>query len=271
MPRKKATSAPTLRDVCRVLDTLAPPHLAQSWDNVGLLAGDEKAPIRRIMLCIDMMPAVVTEAIRWRCDLVLAYHPPIFRPITRLVAPSDRMEAQVLRCLTRGIAIYSPHTALDSAIGGTNDVLATLCGAVDTVPIEPTSDDPTLGIGRVGALQRPVPLQTLARKLKRRANAGCVSVVGSPKQQIRRVIVGVGAAGSLPFSLDLGKHDAIVTGEIRHHDALRIVRIGCAAIALSHWSSERPALQSLAERLGRELDTVTVRLSQSDSEPFVRV
>ena len=54
-------------------------------------------------------------------------------------------------------------------------------------------------------------------------------------------------------------------------NALRIIRCGACAIALSHWSSERPALDALATRLAEALPKVRVRISRKDREPFVRV
>ena len=105
-------------------------------DNVGLLAGDLNARCRRALLCLDMMPAVVDEAIHAKVDLVVAYHPPLFKPVSRLVTPSGDMAGGIHRCIRQGIAIYSPHTALDVAPGGTNDVLAMLCGVRDARPLE---------------------------------------------------------------------------------------------------------------------------------------
>ena len=259
----------TLTDVCAALEELAPLGLAADWDNVGLLAGDQSARVRRALLCIDLMPAVVDEAIAERVELVIAYHPPIFRPISRLLAQGAGMDAGVHRCIAHGIAVYSPHTALDVARDGTNDVLARLCGAVDTTPIEPRAEDPQIGFGRVGLLARPCTLKSLARRLARASGAGCVSLVGAPDQIVRRAAVAVGAAGSLPLSLSLGRGDVIVTGEIRHHDALQILRIGCSAVALSHWSSERPTLVHLAGRL-RERIAIETLVSEADREPFAR-
>ncbi len=258
----------TVEDLCSALEDIAPVALAQSWDNVGLLAGNRSAPVRKVMLCIDMMPAVVSEALRAKVQMIVSYHPPIFRPITRLVGPSDAMESQVLRCLNAGIAIYSPHTALDCAKTGTNAVLAGHCDMIGAAPLEPT-EDPDIGMGRIGKLA-PISLSALTKKLKRRTGARCVSVVGDPNRQVDRAIVGVGAAGSMPFAVPLRKRDVIVTGEIRHHDALRIQRVGCAAIALSHWSSERPALARLSEEIATRVSGVRVQLSKRDAEPFVR-
>jgi dinuclear metal center YbgI/SA1388 family protein len=222
-----------------------------------------------------MMPAVVREAKRQRTDLVVAYHPPLFRPITRLVAPSEKMESGVLQCIAMGAAVYAMHTALDAADGGANDVLAEHAGLREleplsageglatTTPVEPC-------IGRVGIFRSPTTLSKLASKLRRRLGAPCVSIVGAPEQRLRRGIVVVGAAGSLPFQADLGKGDVVVTGELRHHDALRLQRNRACAIALSHWSSERPVLESVAERLSTLLPTVRIRISQADTEPFLR-
>ena len=137
--------------------------------------------------------------------------------------------------------------------------------AYDVYPLKPR---PVRGIGRHGLLPRPGSLRQLARKLKRATGAACVQLVGAPDDTVRRAIIVVGAAGSLPFSLDPVPGDVIITGEIRHHDALTINRFGCTAIALGHWASERPVLASLSKRMGDGLKGVSVRASQADHDPF---
>ena len=129
-------SALTLRQVIDALEVIAPKHLAADWDNVGLLAGDADASCRHALLTIDMTPAVLDEARSINAELIVAYHPPIFRPIHSLRAQSTGTDALVFRAVANGQAIYSMHTALDAAIGGTNDVLAELCGLSDVQPFE---------------------------------------------------------------------------------------------------------------------------------------
>jgi dinuclear metal center YbgI/SA1388 family protein len=376
---KKGSSSSRSRvsDVCSALEALAPLERARSWDNVGLLAGDPNATVRRVLLCIDLTADVLAEAIRAKVDLVVAYHPPIFRPISRLSAASRGTDAQVFGCVSAGIAIYSPHTALDCADGGTNDVLAGLCGAKDASPIEfvddpgrheckvvvfvpaeevdtvaeamfaagagrigeyakcsyrvggqgtflgsdatrptigqagrfervdeirletvvprasvpavvdalrqahsyeepafdiyPLRAPPVRGAGRCGRLPRPIRLLGLARKLKRATQANCVQIVGDAEALVSRAICMVGAAGNDVFRAGLGPGDVVVTGEIRHHDALAILRCGAGAMALNHWTSERPALRCLGERLAARVPGLDVRLSKADREPFTGV
>lgn len=140
--RSKSQSVCTVRHFCTCMESIAPTGLAQSWDNVGLLAGDQNACVTRVLACIDLTPEVVKEAVRKKANLVFAYHPPIFKPISSILADSNATDAVVFQCIQDQIAIYASHTALDAAEGGTNDVLAALCGIKTSEPIE-YIDEPT--------------------------------------------------------------------------------------------------------------------------------
>lgn len=113
-----------------VLEEIAPTRDAESWDNVGLLVGDASQLVSKVLLAIDYTPGVAEEGRREGCDLVIAYHPPLFAAVKRLTAPDPIFEA-----IRRGVAIYSPHTALDVAEGGTNDLLADILGLQDRQPL----------------------------------------------------------------------------------------------------------------------------------------
>ncbi|HSO34158.1 MAG TPA: Nif3-like dinuclear metal center hexameric protein, partial [Labilithrix sp.] len=111
-----------LTDVMTVLEELAPLRYAESWDNVGLLVGDPRAVITKVLVTVDYTAAVAEEAVALGATLVVAYHPALFAAVKRV--PHDALWADAVR---RGIALYSPHTALDVARGGTNDFLADAC------------------------------------------------------------------------------------------------------------------------------------------------
>jgi dinuclear metal center YbgI/SA1388 family protein len=119
-----------LRDLLKILDEIAPTRDAESWDNVGLLVGDPAQSVSKALLTIDYTPEVAAEAQREQCDLVISYHPPLFAAIKRLTAPDPIFDA-----IRRGVALYSPHTALDVADGGTNDLLADILGLQDRQPL----------------------------------------------------------------------------------------------------------------------------------------
>ncbi|CAJ1080390.1 NIF3-like protein 1 [Xyrichtys novacula] len=112
-----------LKEVLQVLEQLAPLSLAESWDNVGLLVEPSKPrPVKTILLTNDLTDAVMAEAEAMSCDLIISYHPPLFRPFKRLVQ-KDWKQRLAIRAVEAGIAIFSPHTSWDSVKGGVNDWL----------------------------------------------------------------------------------------------------------------------------------------------------
>ncbi|XP_067285308.1 NIF3-like protein 1 [Pseudorasbora parva] len=112
-----------LQEVLDVLEQLAPLSLAESWDNVGLLVEPSKPrQIKTILLTNDLTTAVMDEAVVMNCDLIVSYHPPLFRPFKRLLQ-KDWKQRLAIRAIEGGIAIFSPHTSWDSVEGGVNDWL----------------------------------------------------------------------------------------------------------------------------------------------------
>ena len=127
----------TLAEVIALIEHLAPRELAEDWDNTGLLLeplGAALRPIERAFLCIDLDEIVLDEALERGADLLIPYHPPLFRGLKRLRARSPE-ERVLLRALDAGLAVYSPHTALDAAENGVNDWLARAFGAGSSTPL----------------------------------------------------------------------------------------------------------------------------------------
>ncbi len=128
----------SLNETVAALGKLAPLELAADWDHVGLqIAPSEPGSIRRIFLTIDLTEPVLDEAIDAKADLIVAYHPPMFGGLKRLTG-SDPKARLALRVIESGMAVYSPHTALDAVVGGMTDWLVEGLGAVANVsPIQP--------------------------------------------------------------------------------------------------------------------------------------
>ncbi|MEM7627107.1 MAG: Nif3-like dinuclear metal center hexameric protein [Planctomycetota bacterium] len=113
--------ATKLTEVLEGLRQIAPEWLAESWDKVGLHMGDPDQDVTSGLLCIDLTEAVVAEAVEQGCELVVAYHPPIFRPLERLTDDGPWTQRRILAAARANLAVYSPHTALDAAEHGVCD------------------------------------------------------------------------------------------------------------------------------------------------------
>jgi dinuclear metal center YbgI/SA1388 family protein len=110
-------------DLVRVMETIAPLSFAEPWDKVGLHIGRLRAPLRSpVLLTIDLNEAVLAEAERANAGAIIAYHPPIWEAMKSLTdrTPKERV---LLRAAEMGMAVYSPHTALDAVPGGMTDWL----------------------------------------------------------------------------------------------------------------------------------------------------
>lgn len=110
-----------------VLDQIAPVHLAESWDNVGLQIGSRRWPVKKIWTALDPLVEVVYQACENDVDLLVTHHPLFFKSVNRIdcETPLGRI---VQKALSNQLAIYSAHTNLDSATGGVNDVLGARIG-----------------------------------------------------------------------------------------------------------------------------------------------
>ena len=110
-------------DLCTAMESIAPTAQAADWDNVGLLVGRRDAPAASVLLTIDLTSEVLGEAVTAGVDAIVSYHPPIFSPLNR-INDSDETGRLLLGIIGAGIAVHSPHTALDAAPVGMNDWLA---------------------------------------------------------------------------------------------------------------------------------------------------
>lgn len=122
-----------VQDMIDAMESIAPLRAAESWDKVGLHLGSPGRSVGGpILLTIDLTEAVLDEALAMRAGAIIAYHPPIFHPLERLTDETHTM--RIIRgAAEAGIAIYSPHTALDAAHDGVTDWL---CEGISAKPGE---------------------------------------------------------------------------------------------------------------------------------------
>lgn len=121
----------TVDELVKVLETLAPRHLAESWDNVGLLVGSRKQTVNKVLCALDLDQSVLEEAIAHEVDCIVTHHPFLFSALKRidLDSPKGKIIEQLIK---HDIAVYSMHTNLDTVCGGINDVLCKQFGISET-------------------------------------------------------------------------------------------------------------------------------------------
>lgn len=136
-----AAAPPTLAEVVDLVHGWYPPGTADSWDAVGLAAGDPAAVVRRVVLAVDPTPDVAREAVEWGADLLVTHHPLFLTGVHGVAATSPK--GRTLHTLvTGGCALLTAHTNADQASGGVSESLALALGLRDLEPILPAPAAP---------------------------------------------------------------------------------------------------------------------------------
>ncbi len=123
-----------VKEVTDLLEELAPLELAEDFDNVGLLVGNANMEVSGILVSLDTLENVVEEAISKSCNLIVSFHPIIFKGLKKLTG-SNYVERAVMKAIEEKIAIYSMHTALDNAREGVNAKLCEVLGIHGSKPL----------------------------------------------------------------------------------------------------------------------------------------
>jgi len=258
----------TLADADAAISALWPPSGAESWDAVGLIAGDPASEVSAIHLAVDAVPDTVDETLGVGAQLLLTHHPLLLRGVTSVA--EDRYKGVV----RGGASLIAAHTNADIVAHGTSAVLAERLGLLDTRPVQ-VGSDPSLGLGRVGRLAAVTTLGALARTLAEilPATAQGIRVAGEYGHEVETVALCAGAGDSLLGHPEVVTADVYVTSDLRHHPASearersRLGR-GPALIDVSHWASEWLWLEVAAEQLRAALPGLTVTVSELRTDPW---
>lgn len=251
-----------LSDFTASMERIAPRDLALEFDNPGLLIEPDHEEIVNVLVALDCTKAVAEEAVIWGADLVLTHHPLFFHPVKHM-AYSDPATVAACMLIRNGIGLFAAHTNLDAARGGVNDTLCEMFGIRDAIPFDE-------GVGRVGVLKTPESLTNFAKRVETQLKT-CVNLTGDLEGLVTRVAVMGGSGGD---SIALAKAqgaDVLLTGEVKHSDAIDAQTLGVSLIVAGHYESEAVVLEPLIKRLQNDCFGVQYHLSRADGSPFVRL
>ena len=129
-----------ISDISKTINSMIPLNLAQDWDNVGLLIGDENVEVKNVFMAIDITRDVLAEAKKAKAELILSYHPIIWDGLKKVTAGGEG--SIVYDIIKSGLHVFSIHTAYDVVKGGVNDALASVVGIEDAKTLGDFIPDP---------------------------------------------------------------------------------------------------------------------------------
>ncbi len=371
-------TVPILSDIVEIIDKKYPFLNAEKWDNSGLQLGEPATEIRKIMLALDPLPAVIDEAISLDCQLLITHHPLIFTPLLQING-STGIGNSLIKAARNNLAIIAMHTNYDIAEDGLNDLFASLIGLKQTLPLKVTGSvelsklvifiplesyetvrhallpytestgnyadcsfsslgegtflplpgaNPTIGsvgtleklqekrlellvrreslskvvqvllkvhpyeepafdcypllneakpvgIGRVGALLKPLKLKDIALSVGRQLGCAAVRLVGEPERIINKVAICTGSGGSMITEAVKAGADLFITGDLKYHEARDAEDSGLALLDAGHFATEHIMVDAIVNFLETSLalsnKKVELFRSRSEEDPFKNV
>ena len=252
-------------DVLEAIDQRAPFRTAAAWDAVGLQIGDHRRQVSTAAVVHEVTALVTDRILAEQFDLVVTYHPLVFRPlhsITAVAGPEGR--SYVLA--EGGVTVISVHTNWDAAAGGTADSLATALRLEDTegFAAAETAAGEQVRMGRCGWFAGDTRdlLRAIRQGLDARPRFAGLRNLNAPK-----VAVLPGSGGSHVEDAVSVDADIYLTGDVSHHEVLRALDQGMAVVDAGHGPTERPGVRALYS-LVEEIVDVPVDLLGIGDDPW---
>ena len=251
----------TVADILALIESMAPPYMAESWDNAGLLCGRKQKEVKKILVALDPFRNVIDEAIQLGADLIVTHHPLIFRDKMMAINENTETGRCLLTLIENGIAAINAHTNLDLAPGGVNDVLAQTIGLSNIEIINPIDN---YGLLRKGEIPEQ-PLETFLATVKENLHCKGLRYVDGGKP-VHVVAVGGGSCADGMYDALAAGCDTFITADIKYNQFRTAYELGLNLIDAGHFHTENPTMPIVAEKLQAAFPGVEVIFSENHQD-----
>lgn len=256
------------KEVCNRLEGAFPRDKAYSWDNVGLLVGNNDAQVNKIYLAVDATDKVINEAKLQGADMILCHHPLIFSPL-KTVTSDNFISNRVMNLIRADINLYAMHTNYD--VINMADVVAGKLELKNHKPLEITSEEGNIGLGKIGNLPYEMTLKEIAEYVKLKFNLPGLNVFQSDlldaNEKIIEIAVLPGSGKSAIETVIRNGIKVYITGDIGHHEGLDSASRGLSIIDAGHYGLEHVFVEDMINVLRDLLPEVEV-VGEKVNHPF---
>jgi len=234
-----------INEIINLIENFAPLKTQEDWDGSGWQIDFGDRDIKKILMALSLTEDVINQAVEKKCDMVISHHPFIFPHAVPI-------------SFNKNIPIYSAHTNLDKADGGTTDTLIETLGFCD---IHKAGD-----FLRIIDLNTEIELVDFVTLLKIKLNLQSVRVVNNlNKQKISKMAFCAGSGADFIEDATKIGADVFVTGDVKYHSAMESDVI---IIDVGHFESERPVLKTLEKIIKNKNANIGVVIADEKS-PFI--
>lgn len=260
------------REIISAINEIAPPELAQDWDNCGTQVYTGKEYIEKVLVCLEVTNAVIDEAEKLGVDFILTHHPLLFSPM-RKVDNNEFIGSLIVELIKNEISVYSAHTNFDTVLGGNNTKLCEILGLRVIGRLIGANESPERTIGRIAEFKEPISLDAAAKLVQDKLDLPpqSIRIVGEKDRMIKRVGVCTGAGADLMNHCLTNNCDAFITGDVKYHDAQHAKEMNLAVIDAGHFGTEYIFSDNMATQLRKKIHDVEIIVSKANVDPFTYI
>jgi dinuclear metal center YbgI/SA1388 family protein len=251
-----------IEQIITTIEAYAPLSLQEDFDNSGLQTGDISQKLRGILLCLDVTPEVLDEAIELDCNLIISHHPLLFKPLRSLTGKTY-IERCVIKACKNNLVIYAAHTNLDNAWGGVNFHLAGKIGLQNIRFLKPGTGG---GAGAIGELIAPEDEESFLERIKNIFHLKSLKhspFTGNPIGKV--ALCGGSGAFLLPEAIAAGA-GVFLTGEARYNDYYDVENHILLAV-LGHYETEHYTKELFFDIISKKIPNFAIRFSNANTNP----
>lgn len=238
-----------------------PVQAAESWDNPGLLVGQDTKEVHKIYLALDVTKEVVRDAVEWGADMIVSHHPMIFSSMKQINNHSFLGE-KIIALIEHRICCYAMHTNFD--VCGMADINARFLNLKNPEVLFVTEENVqgSQGIGRTGMLPKKMTLGECAEYVKACYHLPQVKIFGEKEQMVEKVAVCGGSGKSMIGDAIRKQAQVLITGDIDHHSGLDALDQGLSIIDAGHYGTEYFFMEQIRKDLENLDCTLEIRCAE---------
>jgi dinuclear metal center YbgI/SA1388 family protein len=248
--------------IIEAFEQVAPLHMAEGWDNCGMLLGSREKEVKSIYVALDATDEVVWDAMNRKVDLLLTHHPLIFKTL-KSITDEDFIGRRIRKLIQSDINYYAMHTNFDVAVMA--DLAADYLKLSDTEILEKTDEEH--GIGKIGYLPKEMTLEELCQFVKDSFDIEAVKVFGNSEDKIKKIAIMPGSGKNYIQNTIRSQAEVMITGDIDHHEGIDAVACGLTIIDAGHYGIEHIFIKYMQEYINDNFKEIKV-FTEKVNSPF---
>ena len=254
-----------LIDIQHILEDWSPISNAEDFDNVGLLVGDPNTIIKRALITLDTTLNILDEAIELNCNLIITFHPFLYKGYECLKS-EEYIDEIIVKALKHNINIYAIHTNLDNNPKGVSFQIAKKLGLNNLDIMIKKEGKENIGMGMIGDLDREKTETDFLNFLKDKMEVSHLRHSNLSEKKIKRIGV-LGGSGSFGIEEALNKNiDCYITADLKYHDFFKSNN-KMLLVDIGHYESEKYTKELILNYLNKKIPKFACVIAKSRTNP----